>query len=320
MNRQRVATPAETTSRFDAAPTETVDVRGATISFRSSRDGAGPTVLFVHGGLAHSAWWAHIIDRAPSSLENWAAMDLSGHGDSQWRENYDTETWLAEIVAVASRCDTGSGCIIVGHSLGGMLSLIVAASSDDHSIVGVVAVDGVPAGAPSPLTTMEPSRSAASYPTLAEGAEHFAQRGARSTWPPAVAQAVGAQSLRLADAGWEWKHDGRRREFRRPHLESLGHLDPGRTALIVGADSRFARDIAESDFVEWAGDGLEIVTIRDAGHDLMMERPAQFVDALEAILEKFRGLTPEQVYSDLDSAEVSPITGQPLPGRTHKGV
>jgi pimeloyl-ACP methyl ester carboxylesterase len=67
---------------------------------RAWGDAKLPTLVLVHSGGAHSGWWDHI---APffSSTHRVIAPDLSGHGDSDFRAEYDLDTWAREVLAVA---------------------------------------------------------------------------------------------------------------------------------------------------------------------------------------------------------------------------
>ena len=47
-------------------------------------------------------------------------------GDSDHREEYSTETYAAEIVAVADKCEMPDDSIVVAHSFGGAMSIKAA--------------------------------------------------------------------------------------------------------------------------------------------------------------------------------------------------
>ena len=82
--------------------------------------GESPEVLFVHGGgLNAHAWDSTILllDRPAR------AIDLPGHGWSAWRDDADYRaTTLA--AAVAETAPSDRPVVLVGHSLGGLTSLM----------------------------------------------------------------------------------------------------------------------------------------------------------------------------------------------------
>src|SRR6185369_10030650 len=117
------------------APEErSVEVEGCTIRYLRWGEVGKPGLLLVHGGAAHSRWW--------SFLAPLLSRDMSGHGDSGRRQLYPREIWALEAVSVAAHAELGrSGPpIIVGHSLGGLVT-IVAASLYGDRMAGAVIVD-----------------------------------------------------------------------------------------------------------------------------------------------------------------------------------
>ena len=78
-------------------------------------------MLLIHGMNAHCHWWDFI---APQLLDEYrvVAMDLTGMGDSDYRYDYDAETYAQEIVAVCDDAALGNDVVVVGHSFGGMMA------------------------------------------------------------------------------------------------------------------------------------------------------------------------------------------------------
>lgn len=100
-------------------------------------DGAGPTVLYVHGSGATHRVWAH--QYGPSGPSHPAvAVDLSGHGDSEDVETAAGPETLAayaeDVAAVARKTDAD---VLVGNSLGGavVLRLLLAGTLDVDAAV-----------------------------------------------------------------------------------------------------------------------------------------------------------------------------------------
>ena len=117
----------------------TVDVAGATINYLQWGEAGKPGLVFVHGGAAHSHWWSHI---APTFLPEYqvAALDLSGHGDSDHRDRYDLSLWAAEVNAVIDDLDLPSKPVLIGHSMGGFVTMGTAAILPDL-LHGAVIID-----------------------------------------------------------------------------------------------------------------------------------------------------------------------------------
>ena len=84
-----------------------VDVEGSDINYLYWSEPGNPGLLFVHGHNAHSHWWDFI---APSYKDDYqsVALDMSGMGDSDHREEYSADLYAQEIVAVADKCNMGA--------------------------------------------------------------------------------------------------------------------------------------------------------------------------------------------------------------------
>ena len=124
--------PAWFAAAIKAPGTEgTVEVNGTDIHYLEWGDRAKPGVVLVHGGSAHAHWWAHL---APMLAERYhpVALDLSGHGDSGRREEYSFELWAEELMAICVACGIDDPPVLVGHSMGGLVSIVAAALHGDR--------------------------------------------------------------------------------------------------------------------------------------------------------------------------------------------
>ena len=77
----------------------TVEVDDKNIKYFIWGDQSLPKVVLLHGFNAHSYWWSHI---APFFTEKYCviALDFSGMGESDHREEYSQEIYSKEIKAV----------------------------------------------------------------------------------------------------------------------------------------------------------------------------------------------------------------------------
>ena len=117
---------------IDHDPTEhVVEVDGTDIRYLSWGTRGKPGLVFVHGGAAHAQWWSFI---APLFAKDWhaVAIHLSGHGDSGRRAHYSHKLWAREVMAVVEDAGFPGPPVIVGHSLGGMVTIQTAATFGDR--------------------------------------------------------------------------------------------------------------------------------------------------------------------------------------------
>ena len=152
----------------------TVEVDGTSIHYLDWGEKDLPGLVLVHGGAAHAHWWTFV---APFFTHRYhvVALDLSGHGDSGRRQRYSHNLWADEIMAVAQDAGFPGPPVVVGHSLGGLVTIQTAVDHGDH-MAGAVIVDS-PVRRPDPESE-EGARGAAFrspgvYPTLEEAMGRF---------------------------------------------------------------------------------------------------------------------------------------------------
>jgi pimeloyl-ACP methyl ester carboxylesterase len=124
-----------------------VDVGDAPIHYLAWGDPDRRGLVFVHGGGAHAHWWTHVAATFADDFRV-LAVDLSGHGDSGHRDEYALEQWTDEVLAVAADGGIEGLPVIVGHSMGGFVTIATAALHPDR-VTGVVVCD-------SPVTSPYP--------------------------------------------------------------------------------------------------------------------------------------------------------------------
>jgi pimeloyl-ACP methyl ester carboxylesterase len=258
----------------------TIEVDGATISYRTWGLGDGPSIVLLHGGAANARWWDHIapllaIDRQVT------AFDLSGHGDSDHRESYDLAGWATEALAIA-RLASSSEAILIGHSLGGVVAL-QAAMTSGAELGGIVIVD-------SPIVRFTP--------------EEYAARDRRAFGPPRVyptrdavvarfrpipdqpslgyvREYIANASVREVQGGWGWKFDSRIFNHA-PQLPGLAPLEC-RSAFFRGERGIVSAEMADAIF-EGLGRVTPIIDVPDAGHAIMLDQPVALLTGLRTIL------------------------------------
>ena len=101
-----------------------------------------PPLLLVHGGRDHCRNWDWV---AEALRDDWhiIAPDLRGHGDSQWMlgGSYILSDYVYDIAQLLHQTQL-KPITIIGHSLGGAISLQYAALYPD-SILKLVAIEGL---------------------------------------------------------------------------------------------------------------------------------------------------------------------------------
>lgn len=125
------------------------DSKQEAISTASSADGSSisyavkgvgePTIVFVHCWTCNHTFWKHQIDYFSKEYQVvW--LDLAGHGLSgSTRSDYTMEAFGEDVAAVVNKVGANR-VILVGHSMGGPVSIEAAKILGDK-VVAVVGVD-----------------------------------------------------------------------------------------------------------------------------------------------------------------------------------
>ncbi len=127
------------------ADMEQLRFRGTNVELVADAVGAlnGQLVLFLHGSGQIRRNWHRTLSEAARRHYRAIALDLRGHGESDWSPDgiYRTELFAEDIRHVIGQI--GRQPMLVGTSLGGLTSMLVAASPPP-SVRAVVVVDVSP--------------------------------------------------------------------------------------------------------------------------------------------------------------------------------
>lgn len=286
-----------------------VTVDGAGIAYRAWGAPAAPPMVLVHGGAAHARWWEAI---APLLGEHHRvlAIDLSGHGDSDRRRVYSAERWAAEVMAVAADGGSDEPPVIVGHSMGGFVT-VVAAARYGPMLAGAMVLDA-PIRRPDPESREGRGgrmfRAPKTYPDLDTAIAHFhlvPPQPCDNAW---LVDHIARRSLRETLDGWTWKFDpavftsregpGSPQEYG----DALASVSC-RMAILNGARSDIVDQEVRSYMAELlegspaAAAGVPFVEVPEAYHHLILDQPLAVVTAIRAVLAVWRpvGEPPAQV-------------------------
>jgi pimeloyl-ACP methyl ester carboxylesterase len=157
--------------------------------------GSGRPVVSLHG-VTGSAWdWHHVAARL-APVARVAAMDLRGHGDSQWSASgsYDTGDHVGDVMALIDQLSPDP-VDLMGYSWGALIALAVAARCPER-VARLVIVDVEASFESSESDVMSMPRSFA----CAAEAEQASRAGAPSA-PADLVQVVAAGATRPGPGG-----------------------------------------------------------------------------------------------------------------------
>ena len=275
-----------------------VEVAGTPIHHLSWGEPDRRGLVFVHGGGAHAHWWTHIAATFARDLRV-VAVDLSGHGDSGHRDTYDIEQWADEVMVVARAAGIVGKPVVIGHSMGGFVTIATAALHAEE-LAGVVVCDS-PVTEPDPevesYRLKEAFGSPRTYTSVDDALARFRTVPPQDHYLDYVMDHVGRRSLRAVEGGFRWKFDARvfeqfaggRRGIARPYLGEVRC----RLALLRSEHGLVTEDIGAAMY-DALGRVAPVIELPEAGHHAMLDQPLLLLTALRSLLADWEHSEPHR--------------------------
>lgn len=252
-----------------------------------------PVLIFVHGNGGHANWWDFI---APAFDKQFCvcAVHLAGMGNSGYRPEYDFDSYAKDLVAVAADVGHADHINIVGHSMGGVITMRAAENFPDK-IQRIVVVDSplIFRRSDDPAEQHKPPAPARFefkgkkfYPDFETALGRYHLVPTQPCKNDFLVKHVAQHSIRQYPEGWSWKFDDGiyfrfRRTDRPPFDISRIHCP---MAYIHGGKSTLVPQKVIPDIHALLKDKGPIVEIANAHHHVMLDEPLELLRVLESIL------------------------------------
>ena len=246
-------------------------------------DSSNTPMILLH----HISSQAHVWDNFAGEMSQEyfvLAMDMRGHGDSDWagEGRYTTEHYASDVQALVDQLGLRN-IVILGGSTGGRVALVYAAQHPKK--VTHLIMEDVGAVRPSSISQGFADRIAAGDPEL-DSVEEWAtqQQGKNQRTPYEVFLYNAYHSVkRLANGKLGLRRDPAiQRDFVPLELWNYVENITAEFLLMIGAESTIVGKDQQERFYEIVPN-IQIVTIEDAGHIIVQDKPAEF----EAAVRKF---------------------------------
>jgi pimeloyl-ACP methyl ester carboxylesterase len=276
----------------------TIEVEGASVHYLAWGEPGREGLVFVHGGGAHAHWWTHVAARFAEEFRV-LAVDLSGHGDSDHRDGYALEQWTNEVVAVATDGEIAGKPVVIGHSMGGFVTIGTGALHGER-LGGVIVCDS-PVTEPDPevesYRLKEAFGTPRTYTSVDEALARFRTVPPQPNYLDFVIDHVARRSLRAVGGGWQWKFDrrifeqfaGGMRGIALPYLKRV----ECRFALLRSENGLVTRDIGDSMY-DALGRVAAVIELPEAGHHAMLDEPLVLLTALRSLLADWEHSEPHR--------------------------
>ena len=269
---------------------------GLNIEATSLGDSDNPLVIMLHGGGQTRHAWGATAEKLSESGFHALAIDLRGHGDSDWSESgdYAIESYRDDLISIIE--NLGKPAYLIGASLGGMISLSTAGDENYQNLCkALIMVDiGIypnEDGSNEILNFM--SSGFKGFASLEEASNAISSYLPHREKPKDLSGLK--KNLRLKEDGrfyWHWdpkfiesrKTNSDRSEYRdrqRRYAESV----KAPTLLIRGALSNVVTQDEVTDFLKTISHA-EFVEIDKAAHMIAGDRNDIFANAAISFLQK----------------------------------
>ncbi len=236
----------------------------------------------VHGMAGNSHWWDAAAPLLSRDFEP-AALDLSGHGDSAWREDgeYSGEAFVEDIER--ARATLGwDKFILCGHSFGARMALDYAIKNAGQ-LAALVCADFMPEyREPNPRRKSFRAKLKPRQPFYGNrediiGRFHLQPPGNCMT--PERIRALAESCVRQGERGFTWKTDWRIFTFQ---YQSAWPVFPklNMPCLVIRGEFSTVMDRKDFDAVVRAVPGAQGVEIPGSFHHVSLDKPEDFAAAV----------------------------------------
>ena len=259
-----------------------------------------PAVLLLHGGGQTRHSWGDTAQQIAAAGWYALALDARGHGDSDWsaQGQYQIEYLANDLRSVIRQ--VGGRPALVGASMGGITSLVVAGESSEHLSSAVVLVDIAPKAEQRGIERIFAFMSAnaeSGFSSLDEAAEAVA------TYLPHRPKPTDYRRLeknlrQRADGRWYWHWDPAMLRLWKENAKQPDYQTKAETRLYAAAQQLnvptlivrggISDVVSERVMVEFldAVPHVRSVTVSDAGHMVAGDSNHAFSNAVIEFLNE----------------------------------
>ena len=250
---------------------------------------AGRTpMLCLHGG-AVTAHWFDFVAGGFTADYHVRALDQRGHGDSA-RANppdYRYQSYASDVAQVVEKLDLRD-FVLVGHSMGGLVSLLYAATYPGR-VKCIVVVDSTLRSTPDRVAALHDigGREGSHYATNEEFIERFKVRPEGTQAVPEIIRYLAERGGRQGPDG-RWRHKFDRNVYsKRELLDIPPHWNRIKIpALLVsgGLSGRITPEIYAD--IKARAPQVELKEVPGAEHHVTLDNPRGFVEVVRTFLAR----------------------------------
>jgi pimeloyl-ACP methyl ester carboxylesterase len=264
---------------FDGWQQRFVEANGLRLSYLDWGSPNAPPIVLLHGITVEAHCW-DLVANALRDEYRVIALDLRGHGDSDWPHPpaYDTHDFVADLAALVEAL--GLGRIVVGGHSSGALASLSFAREHPGAVEKLIPIDPAPLGGHAGAPPWAALPRYDSFAALVDATLKLFPRS-RPEW---ARHWAATNARRLPDGTWTRKHN--------PDLEAHLSLGPvweivknvACPTLIVRGE--LSNPLSQPDAERLAASMPEarLITLEGAGHPVAQDRPDELASAIHTFL------------------------------------
>ena len=247
-------------------------------------------MLCLHGGAVNAHWFDFI---APGFTDAYhvRALDQRGHGDSAWAEppDYRYGRYASDVAEVIEKLEMRD-VILVGHSMGGLVSLVHAATYPGR-VKALVVIDSSLRAAPERVAMLHQvgNREGSNYASNAEFIERFKVRPDGTQAVPSVIRYLAERGGREGPDG-RWRHKFDRNVYsKREFIDIPPHWDQIKIPVLVvkgGLSNRITPEIFDD--IKARAPQVELAEVPGSEHHVTLDNPQDCVRVMKDFLSRLR--------------------------------
>ena len=263
-----------------------IEVNGLKLHYLDYGTEGRPPMLCLHGG-AVTAHWFDFVASGFNADYHVRALDHRGHGDSEHAvpPDYRYQTYAADLAAVVEKLDLRD-FVLVGHSMGGLVSLVYAGTYPGR-VKKLVVIDSTLRATQERVDNMHRigNREGSNYATNEEFIARFKVRPEGTQARPEVIRHLAGLGGRQGPDG-RWRHKFDRNVYtKREYLEIPPHWDRIKIPVLLvkgGLSDRITPEIYED--IKARCPQVELVEVPGSEHHVTLDNPVGLVRAVKAFL------------------------------------
>jgi pimeloyl-ACP methyl ester carboxylesterase len=266
-----------------------IEIAGIRLRLQDYGAAGKPQMLCLHGGAANAHWY-DFVAHGFSADYHMRAIDLRGHGDSQWDASpvpsYGYHRHAADVNELAAKLDLRD-FVLMGHSMGGMIGSIYAATYPGR-VKAFMLVDTTIKFTPERIAGFGAisNREGRHYASQEEFIKNYKVHPGGSTAAPEILRHIAFNSGRqFADGRWRHKVD-RKVYSNRELVDSFPLWNKIKIPTLLMKGDRSARidppTVAE---VKSRAPQVRVAEVANSDHHITLDNPAGFIQAARAFLD-----------------------------------